>query len=560
VSDLPQTWTNCRLGDVVDYGSTRKCEPVDIPGDSWVLELEDIEKGTSRLLDRQTFAQRQSKSTKNCFDAGDVLYGKLRPYLNKVLIADQPGYCTTEIVPLKAGTHLDARYLFYWLKHPTFLAYVEAESHGLNMPRLGTDTGRAAPFVFAPRSEQARIADKLDAVLMRVDTCRNRLVRVPAILKRFRQSVLAAATSGRLTEDWRDQFPDRIDATNIAEKIHASHEAAGGHKMGNAAAPTEDVHDLSIDMFPSGWGLVTLRDIVLPDRPITYGILKPGPELDDGVPYIRVADFPGDKLNPATVRKTSREINEEFKRSRLRSGDLLLSIRGTVGRIVIIPDELEGANITQDSARLSVQPVVNRDYVLWYLRSEMAQQRMKGSTKGVAVRGINIGDVRALQLPLPSREEQNEIVRRIEKLFAFADRLEARNTAAHAQVDKLTPSLLAKAFRGEMVPQDTNDEPASVLLDRIHAARSKASTEPKLRARRAGLSNIEAPMLTTDKNAPDYLTAILRRSSGHTLDAKALWRESQLSIPDFYEKLKAEADRGLLQEIKKEARSFLEAV
>jgi type I restriction enzyme S subunit len=310
---------------------------------------------------------------------------------------------------------------------------------------------------------------------------------VPGILKRFRQSVLAATTTGKLTEDWREDFPQCVDAQSLADKLHAAHEAAGGHKAGHAAAPTEDVHDLSTDMFPNAWALVTLRDVVLPDRPITYGILKPGPVLAEGVPYIRVADFPGDKLNLASIRKTSPKMDEEFKRSRLRPGDLLLSIRGTVGRLVVIPDELAGANITQDSARLSVQPTVNRDYVLWYLRSSMAQDRMKGSTKGVAVRRINIGDVRALQLPLPSLEEQTEIVRRVETLFAYADRLEARYQTARAQVEKLTPALLAKAFRGELVPQDPNDEPASALLARIRAGRAEQPAIGK-RGRKASTS------------------------------------------------------------------------
>jgi type I restriction enzyme S subunit len=225
-------------------------------------------------------------------------------------------------------------------------------------------------------------------------------------------------------------------------------------------------------MFPRGWDLVTLRDLVQPDRPITYGILKPGPELDEGVPYVRVADFPNDKLALSAIRKTSPAIDQEFKRSRLKEGDILLSIRGTVGRLVVIPSELVGANITQDSARLTIQSVVNRDYVLWFLRSDLAQSRMKGAVKGVAVRGINIGDVRALQVPLPSRQEQDEIVRRLEALFAFTDRLEARYNTTRAQVERLTPALLAKAFRGELVPQDPNDEPASVLLERIREARA----------------------------------------------------------------------------------------
>jgi type I restriction enzyme S subunit len=115
-------------GDVVSYGSTQKAEPSEIPSDAWVLELEDIEKNTSRILQRVTFGQRKSKSTENRFLAGDILYGKLRPYLNKVVRADEDGYCTTEIIPLKPPHGIVAGYLFYWLKTPAFLDYVTSVS------------------------------------------------------------------------------------------------------------------------------------------------------------------------------------------------------------------------------------------------------------------------------------------------------------------------------------------------------------------------------------------------------------------------------------------------
>lgn len=459
--------------------------------------------------------------------------------------------------PSKEVTTL--RYLFYVLMNAK--DGLIAQGQGGAQQNISQGILKAHEIPLAPLNEQKRIADKLDTVLARVDACRDRLNRIPAILKRFRQSVLADAMRGKLTEEWREQFPDRIDANSIAEQVHAAHKNAGGHKAGNAAAPTEDVHDLSLDMFPSGWGLVTLRDIVLPDRPITYGILKPGPELEEGVPYIRVADFPGDKLNLDTIRKTSRQMDEEFKRSRLRAGDLLLSIRGTVGRIVVIPAELEGANITQDSARLSIQPVVNRDYVLWYLRSEMARQRMKGSTKGVAVRGINIGDVRALQLPLPSREEQNEIVRRVDALFAYADRLEVRYAAARAQVETLIPSLLAKAFRGELVPQDPDDEPAVELLKRItnQVGAESSSKHVLSRPKRAQnrLAKLHGSVISKDDTmkenqsptklddiAPNHLANILQTTKRQ--DAKMLWASSRLSIDDFYVQLSREISSGLL--------------
>lgn len=202
--ELPTSWLKTTLGEVVNYGKTDKAEPGEIENDAWVPELEDIEKDTSQLLQRLTFAHRQSKSTKNRFHAGDVLYGKLRPYLNKVLVADQDGYCTTEIIPLKGNEAINARFLFYWLKHPKFLDYVNTVSHGINMPRLGTEAGLQAPLILAPLNEQKRIAARLDALLQRVDACRAHLERVPLLLKRFRQAVLAAATSGQLTEDWRE--------------------------------------------------------------------------------------------------------------------------------------------------------------------------------------------------------------------------------------------------------------------------------------------------------------------------------------------------------------------
>ncbi len=122
MTGLPESWTTCRLGDVVDYGTPDKAEPDAIPADAWVLELEDIEKGTSKILQRLTFAQRQSKSTKNRFAAGDVLYGKLRPYLNKVVCADGAGFCTTEIIPLKPSVWLDGRGLDHNSAHPRHAA------------------------------------------------------------------------------------------------------------------------------------------------------------------------------------------------------------------------------------------------------------------------------------------------------------------------------------------------------------------------------------------------------------------------------------------------------
>ena len=445
--DLPSTWALTNLGAVINYGRTNKAEPHEITDGDWILELEDIEKDSSRLLQKMTFLQRQSKSTKNRFQAGDVLYGKLRPYLNKVLIAGDSGYCTTEILPLKAGPHIDNRYFFYWLKHPAFLKYVEAESHGMNMPRLGTETGRAAPFVLAPRNEQTRIANQLDALLTRVQACNDRFDAIPALLKRFRQTVLDAAVSGALSEDWR---------------LSADQSDAGD-------SPGSVVADL-----PEGWRWSCPEEIKAGDRhALAIGpfgsSLKVSDYKSEGVPLVFVREIRSRNFSSGSTKFVSIHKAQELKAHSIQGGDLLITKMGDPpGDIAIYPEGAPLAVITADCVRLRVdRTVALAAFVGYTIVCTDARERLRDITAGVAQRKISLSRFRHFPLPLAPLREQAEIVRRVEALFALADRIEARCTAARAQAQRLTPLVLAKAFRGELVQQDPNDEPASVLLARI---------------------------------------------------------------------------------------------
>ena len=449
--ELPKSWTECTLGEVTPYGSTRKVEPSEIPLDAWILELEDVEKDTSRIIQRFTFRERKSKSTKNRFEAGDVLYGKLRPYLNKVVLADDGGYCTTEIIPLKSTAAVQSEYLFYWLKHPFFLAYVTEVSHGLNMPRLGTDAGKAAPFVLAPLAEQKRIADKLEAVLGRVDACRARLDRVPALLKRFRQSVLAAATSGKLTEEWRKESPEY--AETFVEYPY-SHTISG----------------------PVGWTLTNfgnLCDLIGGSQPPKATFVQQ--ESPSVIRLIQIRDYKSDKHKIFIPRKLARRFCSKTDVMIGRYGPPIFQIlRG-----------LEGA---YNVALMKAQPKDSRldlDYLYYWLQQDVLLRYIEsGSDRTAGQDGIRKELVESYPFFLPPLPEQQEIVRRVEDLFAFADRIEARLATAQKTIERLTPATLAKAFRGELVPQDPNDEPASVLLERLRTSTPSAP----VKSRREGKS------------------------------------------------------------------------
>jgi type I restriction enzyme S subunit len=353
-----------------------------------------------------------------------------------------------------------------------------ATGNQLSMRNISQENLRRIVVPLPPSVERDRIVEKVEQLLACVNVSRERLAHVPAILKLFRQAILAAACSGRLTTDWRELHPQTKTAALLLDRIRQSHEKENLGHGGKAAQPTEGIHDLTQNELPDTWAIEGLQFLCEPGRSITYGILKPGPDTPDGVPYIRVADFPNDRLSPQGVRRTTHRIAHEYRRSVLREGDVLLSIRGTVGRVCRVPSELAGANITQDTARISVHREMLAEYVEIYLRCRSVQKRFEGAMKGVAVRGVNIGDVRVLQIAVPPREEQDEIVRRVQTLLKMADAIDKRVAAATARAEKLTQVILAKAFRGELVPTEAelarregrSYETASALLDRIAAS------------------------------------------------------------------------------------------
>src|SRR5690554_2728783 len=302
---LPQEWLQIQLGDVASYGKTQKCELSDVTDDTWVLELEDIEKDSSRIISRKTAKERPFKSTKNRFERGNVLYGKLRPYLNKVIVADTDGVCTTEIIPLDSEPFVLNRYLFHWFKTRNFLNYVNDVSYGVNMPRLGTKDGVAAPFVLAPLAEQKVIADKLDTLLTQVENTKARLERIPQILKRFRQSVLAAAVSGRLTEEYRQQtvFREITDYSLIAKEERKKRGIRESKHVSPAKCEEQPFE------IPSSWVWLRLGHIALK---ITDGAHNTPKIIDSGYPYVMAKDLTGGRLDFSEKRYISEKEHREL--------------------------------------------------------------------------------------------------------------------------------------------------------------------------------------------------------------------------------------------------------
>src|SRR6266542_1699302 len=427
---LPEGWSSIPLEDLV---SARKGKKPRAEKDSAskgfipYLNIQAIEKG-----EVSSYAEAASSRLGTADDVLVVWDGARSGWPG----LGREGAISSTIMALqpKAG---DRTYLYRWLQ--TQFEHVNSNTRGTGIPHVDPEVFWKLEVPFAPLNEQRRIVTKLEKLLGKVDTCQQRLAKIPVLLKRFRQSVLAAACAGRLTAGWREEHDNGESSVQLLRSFDAKPLAEGG----------DDVPETW------SWGkfgeLVTNHDgqripVKQSDRDKRSG---PYPYygafgvIDDIDEYL----YDGDYLLLAEDGK-----NLE---SRLRPISLIASGKFWVANHAHVLQAKGGIplrflNAWLNSPTLDLSPFLT----------------------GIDQVKLNRAAMDRIPVPIAPFPEQQEIVRRMEALFALADEIEARYAKAKAHVEKLTQSILAKAFRGELVPQDPNDEPASVLLERIKQQRN----------------------------------------------------------------------------------------
>ena len=401
------------------------------------LKSGKIDFSTAKLI---SINDHQQISVRSGVDDGDILFAMIGTIGNPVIVNKEKPFSIKNVALFKKNPSIvESRYLRCWLSSYSLERILEEDKFikGTTQKFIPLNNLRNLPIPLPPLNEQKRIADRLDQLLTRIDKTKAHLDRIPPLLKRFRQSVLAAATSGKLTADWREEKsePDWL------------------------VANAEDVCE---------W----ITKGTTPSKDKMY-------ELVGEIPYIKVYNlcFDGSldfTINPTFIDRNTHEV--VLKRSKIFPGDVLMNIVGPpLGKVSIVPSLYPEWNINQAIALFRVKNRIKNTFLAYVLMNEKMIAEIVMKSKATAGQfNVTLEICRAIEIPVPSLSEQQEIVRRVEALFAKADRIEAQYKNARQQVDRLTPALLAKAFRGELVPQDPKDEPASVLLERVKEARSIA--------------------------------------------------------------------------------------
>ena len=385
------------LGNLVDPVETWSPER-DAPDDSFVyIDLSAVDQAAKAITGARDMPCKEAPSrARQLVAAGDVLVSTVRPNLNAVAqvpsefdgATASTGFCVLRPRP---GA-LDGAYLLHWVRSPRFVSEMVRRATGASYPAVSDRIILESSLPLPPLPEQRRIAEMLD----RAEALRAKRRAALAQLDTLTQSIFL------------DMFGDPI---------------------ANA----------------KGFPVRPLIDLIDPKRPISYGILMPGPDQAEGVKYVRVVDMRNGGIELSGIRKTTESISNAFRRSLLKRGDLLMSIRGHVGRFAVVPAELDGSNITQDTARLAIvgaDPVFVREC----LRTRGFQHWMAKHTKGVAVRGINLGDVKLMPIILPDIRAQRDFAR----LATATERVRAVHASSIAGLDSMFAALQHRAFRAEL--------------------------------------------------------------------------------------------------------------
>ena len=566
---LPRGWVRTTLGAITEPTRPRQ-NPQDSP-DLPFIGMEHIEPHSMRLL--RTVPAHTLKSSAVHFWSGDILYGRLRSYLNKVYRPDFEGLCSAEFIVFPSSLSFETRYIQYLLNSTAFVSFASHLNEG-ERPRVDFGMLKSYPILLPPFSEQTRIVEEIERRFSQLDTGVAALERAKANLKNYRASVLQSACEGRLvpteaelarTEEREYEPADQL-LTRILKERRATWEAEQLAKMeAQGKAPKDDkwkakykepagpdTSELAeLPELPEGWVWANLQQMKV------FSLYGPRFSSTDyaanGTLVLRTSDIKeSGKVNLETAPRLPLS-KEEIAKYRAERGDLLITRTGSLGTLAVFDDAVEaipGAYLIQ--YRLLASAEMSR-YIFYFLKSPLGQKQLVAGGAGVGRPNLNAPTIDAIPISLPPLAEQCRIVAETENRLSLLDKFEATITANLKRAERLRQAILKQAFEGKLVPQDPNDEPASVLLERIREERARKAEEEKAKrkparekmaktkraASKRGKQAERQPLLGVLNSAADRLTPEqLFNQSGYTPE----------DIEEFYEELKREVSAQRIEQ------------
>lgn len=413
--EVPENWVWVRLGAVC-YASKEKSN--DFSNEIKYIGLEHLEKDKGIV----GFSSADKvKSTKNAFQEGQILYGRLRPYLNKHDIASFSGVCSTDILVFEASVLVANVLVDNFFNLPFFIEYVVANSKGINLPRVSEKTILNTTFPLPPLSEQQRIVERIEELFTKLDEAKERLQEVAESFAVRKAAILHKAFTGELI------------GKQVTELV-----------------PLENLVDL-IKIGPFG------------------SSLHESDYIENGIPLVNPKHIVQQRIVPQSKISISDEKAEELSSYKLKENDIVLGRRGEMGRCAPISNREENWICGTGSMIIRLKKEYDAKLYSLILGSQATVTYLENSAVGSTLKNLNEKIVRKIPVPQFSSEEQHEIVRLIDDLLARERSAQQATEQALASIDLMKKSILARAFRGELGTNKASEASALELLRQVLA-------------------------------------------------------------------------------------------
>lgn len=350
---------------------------------------------------------------------GDVLLAKDGSTLgtvNVVRALPRSATVNSSIAVISPFDALEGIFLYYLFQSSFMSDEIEQAKGGMGVPHLFQSDLNKFYLPLPPREEQRAVAAFLDNETAKIDALVAEQRRLIELLKEKRQAVIS-------------------DAVTKGLNPRAAMRPSGVQWLGDV---------------PAHWVVQPLKWLTPTDRQIMYGIVLPGPNVENGIPIVKGGDVKPERLNPATLSRTTREIESGYVRSRLRGGDIVYAIRGSIGEAAIVPEELRNANITQDAARIAPAEGVDVKWLLFALQSPGVFAQLEQTVNGATIRGINIFQLKRARIPTPPPDEQAAIAAFLEESADVIDALVQEANLAISLLQERRTALISAAVTGKI--------------------------------------------------------------------------------------------------------------
>ncbi|MCW4096570.1 restriction endonuclease subunit S [Prevotella copri] len=373
-------WTT--VGEITNYGDSVNVQVEDIDNSDWVLELEDIEKDTAKIIQHLNKNERKINGTRHKFQKGQILYSKLRTYLNKVLVAPNDGFCTTEIMAFGSYGILSNNYICYVLRSLYFLDYTLQCGYGVKMPRLSTTDACNGLIPLPPLAEQERIVNEIQRLFSIIDIVENGKDGLQTAIQQAKNKILDHAIHGKLVP----QDPNDEPASELLKRINPKAEITCDNPQ--------------YGKLPKGWCETTLGNTI---------VIKSGDAIK--VRDNRIGKYPIYGGNGITGYNESYNVD---------------GINIIIGRVGFYCGSVHYVNnkiwVTDNAFVTKIMGNVYTPKFLYYLLQQYDLQQYSNSTAQPVISGKTVYPINVM---LPPLSEQYRIVAKIEELFSQLDKIES---------------------------------------------------------------------------------------------------------------------------------------